>query len=387
MVRPAAGASRSPSVASPRSRSTPGRCPSASAPPTARSREAVMVETEPGAVPLRVPAVAGLLDLRADRRRRLARSAGRSSASTGRRWPRRGSGSASPGAAYSGFRSVDDPRQHLVFLPDTEVELTLVGTEPLVRRPPEGPPGQHAPSSSASTTGRSPRTGPSARRRRWRSCSPRKQTGLDSKPAFLSLGLLKDREPRVTLRAVGRRRPCHAGRHDPALRRRDRRPRPGGPPPPARPDARSSATKDKPETEDAARDGRRSRCPPTRPAVLDHQARHDVPSRPTRPPSGTVLRFVAEADDRCARGVQTGRSSVAPVPGRLAGRAVLRDPDPPAGRAGQVPGGARGRREADAGPGRQAVGRRLLPRHARPCTPARGSSTRSPAGSPTRSRR
>ena len=36
-----------------------------------------------------------------------------------------------PGATYSGFREVEDPRQHLVFLPDTEVELTLVGSEPL----------------------------------------------------------------------------------------------------------------------------------------------------------------------------------------------------------------------------------------------------------------
>ncbi len=35
------------------------------------------------------------------------------------------------GAASAGFRDVDDPRQHLVFLPDTEVELTLVGNEPI----------------------------------------------------------------------------------------------------------------------------------------------------------------------------------------------------------------------------------------------------------------
>ena len=36
-----------------------------------------------------------------------------------------------PGATYSGFRTVEDPRQHLLFLPDTEIELTLVGTEPI----------------------------------------------------------------------------------------------------------------------------------------------------------------------------------------------------------------------------------------------------------------
>ena len=34
-----------------------------------------------------------------------------------------------PGATYTGFRTVEDPRQHLLFLPDTEIELTLVGTE------------------------------------------------------------------------------------------------------------------------------------------------------------------------------------------------------------------------------------------------------------------
>ena len=44
--------------------------------------------------------------------------------------------------------------------------------------------------------------------------------------------------------------------------------------------------------------------------VLDHQARHDVVLQVDPPPVGTVIRFVAEADDRCARGAQTGRSSV-----------------------------------------------------------------------------
>ena len=30
-----------------------------------------------------------------------------------------------PGSKSGGFRAIDDPRQHLLFLPDTEVELTL----------------------------------------------------------------------------------------------------------------------------------------------------------------------------------------------------------------------------------------------------------------------
>ena len=48
---------------------------------------------------------------------------------------------------------------------------------------------------------------------------------------------------------------------------------------------------------------------PSRP-VLDHQVRHDVLLQADTPKVGTVLRFVAEADDRCARGAQTGRSGV-----------------------------------------------------------------------------
>jgi hypothetical protein len=34
-----------------------------------------------------------------------------------------------PGATYSGFRTVLSTQQHLLFLPDTEIELTLVGNE------------------------------------------------------------------------------------------------------------------------------------------------------------------------------------------------------------------------------------------------------------------
>jgi hypothetical protein len=48
---------------------------------------------------------------------------------------------------------------------------------------------------------------------------------------------------------------------------------------------------------------------PARP-VLDHQLRHDVPLQSDPPPVGTVLRFTGEAEDGCARGAQTGRSSV-----------------------------------------------------------------------------
>src|SRR4029077_11302909 len=44
--------------------------------------------------------------------------------------------------------------------------------------------------------------------------------------------------------------------------------------------------------------------------VLDQQARHDVVLQVDPPPVGTLIRIVGEAEDRCARGNQTGRSSV-----------------------------------------------------------------------------
>ena len=219
------------------------------------------------------------------------------------------SASASPAPPTSGFRAVEDPRQHLVFLPDTEVELTLVGSEPLAGRPPEGPSRAAARRWTASTPGRSPPAGPSARRRRWRSCSPRARPGWTRKPAFLSLGLLQG--PRAAGHAPGRRgrRPRHAGRHDPALRRRDRRPRAGGAPAPGRADDHRRARRPSPN-DDA---GRRSPLPLAADggrAVLDHQARHDVDLQADPPAVGTILRFAGR-----------GRGPLRPGrPGRPVGR-------------------------------------------------------------------
>ena len=107
-----------------------------------------------------------------------------------------------PGATYEGFRSVDDARQHLIFLPDTEVELTLVGNEalsdtklkvhagssPTLKRIDDRTFGAQLTLREATTL----EIGLTSRK-----------TGLASRPTFLSIGLLKDREPRVTLRAVG----------------------------------------------------------------------------------------------------------------------------------------------------------------------------------------
>jgi hypothetical protein len=212
-----------------------------------------------------------------------------------------------PGATYSGFRGVDDPRQHLVFLPDTEVEMTLVGTEPL---------------SDARLKIQSGTTPPLKRidektfATNWtlREATTlevslvSKQTGLDSRPAFLSVGLLRDREPRVTLRAVGvgahvtpvATIPLSVAATDDlglaALRLQLDRSTIVG-------DKDKPETKTKRETVQVPLPSDAGRTP------LDHQARHDVPLLSDPPVPGTVLRFAAEADDRCARGVQTGRST------------------------------------------------------------------------------
>jgi hypothetical protein len=134
-------------------------------------------------------------------------------------------------------------------------------------------------------------------------------TGLASRPTFLSIGLLRDREPRVSLRAVG------VGGHVTPV---------------ATIPLSVAATDDfglaalrlqidrtviVEEKERTAPKTRRTTVAlplatdPGRP-VLDQQARHDVPLQTDPPPVGTALRFTGEAEDRCARGAQTGRSSV-----------------------------------------------------------------------------
>jgi hypothetical protein len=214
-----------------------------------------------------------------------------------------------PGAVYDGLRSVEDIRQHLVFLPDTEVEVTLVGTEPLadVRlkiqsgNPPE-----------------LKRIDERTFAARWtlheattlEILLTSATTGLDSRPTFLSIGLLKDREPRVSLRAVGvsghvtavATLPLTIGATDDfglaALRLQVDR---------TLLDEEKGKENAKPqsqrETVSLPMSVDKDR------AVLDYQLRHDLFLQAKPPAVGTLIRIIAEADDRCARGVQTGRSS------------------------------------------------------------------------------
>ena len=210
-----------------------------------------------------------------------------------------------PGTA-AGWRALDGTLQHLLFLPDTEVELTLVGNEKLADIQLKVHPG----------------SAPALKRLDDRTFMTQltlreattleilltsANTGLASRPAFLSLGLLRDREPRLALRAVGvgsrvtpvATIPLSIGATDDlglvALRLQFDR-------------SLTVEANDKVETKT-----KRATIPfplpldPSRP-VLDHQVRHDIALQADAPQIGTMLRFVAEADDHCARGAQTGRS-------------------------------------------------------------------------------
>ncbi len=211
-----------------------------------------------------------------------------------------------PGRPKGEFRAVDDAGQHLIFLPDTEVELTLVGSEPIARTRVDVHPG--TPPGLA-------RVDPKTFSARWtlREATTLEiqltsdESGLASKPTFLSLGLLKDREPRVTLRAQG------VGAHVTPV---------------ATIPLTLAATDDmglaalRLQVEQTTHVEGKAEPTTTRQAVamplateggravLDHQARHDVDLQAAHPPIGAVLRLQAEAEDRCARGTQVGRSGV-----------------------------------------------------------------------------
>jgi hypothetical protein len=211
-----------------------------------------------------------------------------------------------PGTADPGFRTIEDPRQHLLFLPDTEVELTLVGSEKLsdatLKVHPGSPPNTR-------------RTDPRTFLATWtlreavtlEIVLTSAQTGLLSRPSFLSLGIMRDREPRLALRALGvgakvtpvATIPLALSATDDlglaALRLQVER-------------TTFSDEQSQPQTKRTAVEFPLPPDPGR--AILDHQVRHEVLLQADPPKPGTVLRFTGEAVDRCAKAPQTGRSSV-----------------------------------------------------------------------------
>ena len=210
-----------------------------------------------------------------------------------------------PGMAKGTFRVVEEGQQQPVFLPDTEIELTLSANEPISDAKLTVHPGE-APKLT--------RVDPSRFTGSWvlREAMTMEieltstRTGLHSKPAYLSIGILKDREPRVTLRALG------VSAHVTAV---------------ATIPLSIAATDDmglsvvRVQAERTSSEGEKGEPKTTKKtiplpipgdgsrAVLDHQARHDVELQADSPALGTILRFVAEAEDKCVRGVQVGRST------------------------------------------------------------------------------
>jgi len=210
-----------------------------------------------------------------------------------------------PGSKGDTFRVVEESIQQPVFLPDTEVELTLLGNEPISEARLTVHPGE--PPKLARVDARTFVA-------RWtlREATTlevelsSEKTSLTSKTAYLSIGILKDREPRVTLRALG------VGAHVTSV---------------ATIPLSIAATDDmglslmRLQVERTSTEGNTGEPKTTKKTVplpmatdtarvvLDHQARHDVELQGEQPAIGTVLHFVAEAEDRCARGVQVGRSA------------------------------------------------------------------------------
>ena len=215
--------------ASPLCRRSRRRCSSASGLPRERLAPGRWWTSARLKVPLRVPALVVLVDVRLDRRRRLAGADHARAGRPARPWPKRGCASRSPEQPTRGSADVEDPRQHLLFLPDTEVELTLVGNEKLddaqLKVQPE-------------TTARAEAHRRANLHGQMDASSGghpgnRAQVGPDRPLVATGLPLAGNSEgPGAAGHAARprRRRSRHAGCHAPALAGRDRRLRAGGPP-------------------------------------------------------------------------------------------------------------------------------------------------------------
>jgi hypothetical protein len=213
-----------------------------------------------------------------------------------------------PGAIGSSWQSVDQSLQHLLFLPDTEIELTLVGSENLAATKLEVHPGSlPAPQRLDDRTIAVNWTLREATTLEISLTSA--ATGLVSRPSFLSIGIQRDREPRVTLRALGvssRVTPVAtiplsiAATDDLGLAELRLQ------------IDRTVVVEEKEKIEPKTERTTVSLSLPAEPGrpLLDHQVRHEVILQASPPAVGAVLRLVGVATDRCAQGPQTGRSSV-----------------------------------------------------------------------------
>lgn len=211
-----------------------------------------------------------------------------------------------PGSAEADFKTAD-PAQSPLFLADSQVELTLMGDQDLAEARLKLNPGE---SPALSRTGaRSFSTSWTLREAAALEIVVQSaETGLDSRPSFLSIGLLKDREPRVSLRAsgVGARVtpvatiPLTLAAVDDfglaTLRIQEER--------------TTIVNRDEKPEQVVSKStiNLQLDSDPSSPA-LDRQVRHDISLQANSPEPGTTLRFTGEADDHCVQGAQTGRSS------------------------------------------------------------------------------
>ncbi len=210
-----------------------------------------------------------------------------------------------PGSKETQRQQVGEGSEQLLFLPQTELELRLTANQPL--------------RSAQALDRAAPAPG-------WRRVDDRCYTltwtmqdslalefrlvgergGLTSKPTFLAIGLLKDREPRVTVRAAGvGRRITLVARIPLSLRVTDD----FGVASLALDFERTEVRDDKPHVETKRQDLENGpQADAAAPARTDVELAYDLELRPLGFAPGNMLKLRGTATDRCALGTQSGNS-------------------------------------------------------------------------------